>query len=247
MSPLPRWRFLLKNSALWTVFGLSLLLGSISVCMVLESFSRHWEVYAHLKGSLSGFLLISFPYLWALLLVSFLALGYWDWRMTRGSYRRKSQLVLGASVVGAVILGGAGHALGLGYNFNRVMRHAMPAYRDLYEKKELEIWNKPQLGTLSGEIRQVEEGAALLEDPDGRTWEVRCPACEEKLRQKKDGMRRVKMVGERDGEERFVAKDLREWGDEEREEESEQAEERKKEGKENEGAFEKKEKQQEDD
>ncbi|HMN19566.1 MAG TPA: hypothetical protein PKA31_03165 [Candidatus Moranbacteria bacterium] len=229
LKPLPRWHFLLKNRVLWVAFALSVFLGGVSVCMSLESLSRHWGIYAHLKGSFLGFLLIAFPYLWVSLLLLMAALAYYEWKNTRGAYRAKAQLVLGASMAGAVVLGITGHVLGWGYNFNKVMRHAMPSYGDLYEKKELEVWNRPQEGTLSGQVKQVTaEDFLVVEDPNGRTWQVSCPSCGEKIKKEDSYGRRVKMIGEREKEGRFVASELRQWEDEEDEEEEEEFAEKKK-------------------
>lgn len=223
IEPVPRWHFMLKDYVLWSAFFVSVLLGSVSVGMAMDSFSRHWNIYSHLKGSLGGFVLMVFPYAWAGLLVGFLALAYCDWKHTRHAYRHRTYMVVLASVVASVALGGAGQALGFGKQFDRAMRHAMPVYKQAVEEKEKAIWSNPEIGTLAGEIKEaVQEDVVIVEDFRGREWQVRCEKCgvrEDEGADQGDGekseRKKVKMLGKKESEKGFVAEKVSDWGEDE--------------------------------
>jgi hypothetical protein len=209
--PKPRWQFLLKNYVLWTIFGASIIVGSLSLAVILHTtFENDWDIYRYLDKSLLEYILISLPYFWIILLAILLAVAYYDYRHTKTGYRYRYYWIVLGSILVSFILGLGFLRLGMGKEIDEVFTRHVPYYSGTLKHKK-EIWSHPEKGLLAGRIKIIIDDKDFnLEDFRGKVWEVResnivwreAPRIEEE----------VKLIGEKsDNCCIFFVKEIRSW------------------------------------
>jgi len=63
VRPYSKQRFVLRRSVIWTVFGLSILFGSIaSAVAIFQLRSAEWDLYKNLSHSFIKFVLLVIPF-----------------------------------------------------------------------------------------------------------------------------------------------------------------------------------------
>lgn len=176
MCPVPRWRFLAKDGAVWGAFAVSVLIGSLAFSILLHIFAANgWHLYKYLHRGIIGYILITFPYIWFVFLVLFLALAYYNFRCTEKGYRPGTSLILGASVFASLFLGTVLFAWGLGGKIEDLVIANIPAYGQVvccHHRKD--VWSQPEKGLLSGKILQIKDVRNFtLEDFRGVSWHIK--------------------------------------------------------------------------
>lgn len=220
IEPKPRWQFLLKDYFIWLVFITAVVVGGIAFCVILHIFSANdWDIYQNLGRSRLTHVLLSFPYVWLVLLGLFLALAHYNYRHTKRGYCCGTYWIVVLSVAGSLVLGIILHLGGTG----KIMENTLFARIPLYQKVSCchyrkDIWTQPEKGLLGGRILNVKNDFEFdLEDFGGFIWVVernsqtilRNPVVIIKNEN-------VKLIGEKKGEKRFWAKEIRMWEKEKR-------------------------------
>lgn len=209
--PKPKWKFLLKNYVFWTAFGASIVVGSLSFAVILNTaFENDWYVYRYLDKSLATFIFVSLPYFWIIFLAIVLAADYYEYKHTKSGYRYRGYLIIMGSVAISFVLGAGSFALGMGKMIDEALATQIPYYHGMVQHKK-EIWSHPEQGLLAGKIKKiVDEKDFDIEDFQGGIWEVRgnniiwheMPKIEEE----------VKLIGEKSsGCCVFMVKEARSW------------------------------------
>ena len=218
--PKPRWQFFLKNYFIWLLFLVSLILGALAFCAMLNTFfTNDWDIYRYLQTSLVGHILISLPYIWIVFLIFFVWIAYQNFKYTKSGYRRETFFVVGLSVIGSFILGAFLHTLGAGEMIEDSIASSVPFYEKIACcSARKDIWDQPEKGLLAGEIKTImDKNEFELEDFKGEVWQIERG---EKMLVPSGLLiiagRRVKLIGEKRGELRFWAKEIRAWGKSER-------------------------------
>ncbi|MBN2059395.1 MAG: hypothetical protein JW882_03165 [Deltaproteobacteria bacterium] len=210
LRPYPRWHFVFRRSVIWTIFFISILLGSISAGIVIFQI-RHaeWDLYQYFTDNLSAFLLLIVPYFWLLFLIGFSLLAYSYFRRTERGYRFWAFWVVLGSIVLSIIGGSLIYSTGLPKHIESVFYNKVSFYRVLSEHKQ-KVWVSPDQGLLAGRIVTViSERSVLLEDLVGNEWtiDISDTIWRGNLVPRED--LKIKIIGERGGENRFVAKEIR--------------------------------------
>ncbi|MDI6777883.1 MAG: hypothetical protein QMD77_01720 [Patescibacteria group bacterium] len=215
IEPKPRWQFLLKDYFVWSAFVSAVVVGGLAFCVAFSlTVDNDWDIYKYLKISPVQHFLISLPYVWLILIILFLGLAFYNYKHTKGGYRRGTFVILGLSVVGSVILGSIFHSLGMGRKIDKIFARNLPLYQKIHcccNRKG--IWSQPEKGLLGGRILKVkEENEFDMEDFSGIVWQI------EKNNQ--TFMRgpvliieneEVKLIGEKKAEKIFWAREIRPW------------------------------------
>ena len=218
VKPEPKWKFLVKNWLTWIMFGLALLVGTMSFSVILDIIVRHdWDIYFYLHKTFLQYVLLSLPYVWIGLLVLFFAVAYYDFIHIRGWYRHRVYLVVLASIFLSFGCGLVFFFAGFGKTIDRVLTKKIPFYEKVKIDKE-QLWNHPDEGLLEGEIIEVKnENEFVLEDPSGKQWDVQNANMKVNSKVVNKG-ESVEIIGGKKGVNDFVAKNIRE-ADNEKEDE----------------------------
>jgi hypothetical protein len=172
--PKPRWQFLLKNYVIWTIFGASIIVGSLSLAVILHTtLENDWDIYRYLGKDPIIFIFISLPYFWIILLALILAADYYEYKHTKSGYRYRYYWIVLCSILVSFVLGLVFLHLGMGKEIDEIFARNIPYYSGTLKHKK-EIWSHPEKGLLAGRIKKIIDNKDFdLEDFRGAIWEVR--------------------------------------------------------------------------
>lgn len=212
VRPYPKQYFLLKRSVIWTVFVLSILLGSIaSAVAIFQLRYAEWDLYKHLSHSLVEFALLVIPFFWLIFLLGFTGFAFYYFRRTEQGYRYAAVWIILSSIVLSIIGGGILYATGLSERLETAFQHNVPFYRELQERKQ-RVWMSPGQGLLAGKIvKIISEQKIQIEDLQGNIWVIDIGDTIWKGRLRPAKNLKIKILGKMKGESQFVANEIRPW------------------------------------
>ncbi|MDD3861450.1 MAG: hypothetical protein PHP74_00985 [Candidatus Gracilibacteria bacterium] len=172
IAKIPRWKFVLQRVLIWSSLVVAILLASFSISMILfQLFRVEWDLLPRVEHCDFCGIFRVVPYFWLLVSGLLFVFVYFDFKNTKGGYRYRSWMIIGASLLISLILGTC-------FCFLKTPRHAddlflkMPMYEKMHRGREM-MWNVPDKGVLAGVILDVKGNKALiLEDFSRKTWEV---------------------------------------------------------------------------
>jgi len=172
IKPSPRWHFVFKNYALWIVFILFMIFGSIAFSIILYwAVESDYSLFLSLSYSKIQFLIASLPFLWIIFLAVFLIVSIFGIRYTRTGYRYPLLKILSINIVISILLGVIFFYTGGAERMEKVFTENIPAYRGIEENKILR-WSDPENGLLAGVIIEDNDGIIMIEDHSGNKWEI---------------------------------------------------------------------------
>lgn len=171
IAPRPRWVFVVRQTAFFAGFLLSVLIGGISVSVILFALTDIGPGMGRMMRMHPGpFLVTYLPYAWVFAIVAFGLVAYYDLRNIKGAYRYRATAILGVSVLLSIGVGVVLHAAGMGKAAERRVAQMMPRYQTL-DARKMHFWGRPQGGMLAGTIVSVmSTSTVLLEDFSGNPW-----------------------------------------------------------------------------
>ena len=212
VRPYSRHYFFLKRSAIWLLFGLSVLLGSIAAGIAIFQLRyAEWDLYRHLGHSLIEFALLVFPCLWLVILIGFMGFAYYYFRHTEQGYRYSMLLIISLSVVLSITSGEILNTIGLTEKLETVFHEKVFFYKGLEDHKR-KIWMSPGQGLLSGMITKIiSEEKIQIEDLQGNYWIINVSGSVWRGRLKPVENQKIKIIGRMAGKNIFVADEIRPW------------------------------------
>ena len=172
IHPTPRWHFIAKNYTIWGIGALLLVVGGLAFSVVLFMVVHNdWELYDAVHDSFLGFVFLSLPYFWIILLAAFLVAGEFYIRHTEKGYRYSLHMIIISILLGNVVLGTTFYALGLGQAIDEAFIEHVPTYDRFIGGRHIR-WAAPYEGRLSGRVLDVNLERVMLQDIQGRPWEV---------------------------------------------------------------------------
>lgn len=212
VRPIPKFYFLFRGSVLWTLFGFSILFGSIasSIAIFLMKHAE-WDVYQYISHSLIKFILLIFPYGWLLFLIGFSIFAYIFFHRTEQGYRYKTLWIVCLSIACSILGGTMLYGTELPERLEKVFQEHVPFYRGLeYHKRR--VWMFPSRGLLAGKITRIRSKETIqIKDLNGDIWDIGITHAIWR-----GGMRpyenlKIKLIGRQDGKNQFIAKEIRPW------------------------------------
>ena len=212
VRPYSKGRFLFRRSVIWTVFGLSILLGSVaSAIAIFQLKYAEWDLYQHLSHSPLEFALLVIPFFWLIFLLGFTVFAYYYFRRTEQGYRCRTLWVISGSIALSIIGGGILYATGLSERLETAFQHNVAFYRELQERKQ-RVWMSPGQGLLAGKIvKIISEQKIQIEDLQGNIWVIDTGDTIWKARLRPAKNLKIKILGKIKGENQFVADEIRSW------------------------------------
>lgn len=225
VKPKPKWEFLLKSGAVWTLCILTLILGALSVGITFFLLKTNdWDIREELNQSLLGFTIETLPYIWIVLFALFAFLAYYNYRHTNRGYKVSFHKLTIIGVALSLSIGGGMYATGMAETVEDEVLERFPRYEKFHNQKHERMWNNPEKGLLAGTIVEKGEESISLEGFDGKKWNVtltnleeiqvnRAPKKQRKKIQEKlfETGNRIKLRGIRIDENTFEAKGARPW------------------------------------
>lgn len=197
VTPTPRWRFQCFEWAMWALWLLSVVIGSVAVSIILYTGTHSfYALFEATHESFFSFWVEVLPYAWLLTFALMGGVAYWNFRRTKRGYRYSVGFVVGTSVA-ASLLGGAGlHAAGAGAVIDRTLGDRMAMYVSL-EEKELAMWQMPAEGRLVGYGRGEIASSSFVSftDHKGQAWKLNTVELSEMDRQLLATGKEVRVVG----------------------------------------------------
>ena len=214
IKPIPKWHFMLKNSFIWGLFVVNLLLGAIGFAVVIYLLANNDAVWDFsLTANVLQWILLTVPIVWISLTLFFLFVAYYNFKNTEDGYRASvgSKLLINIGV--AVLLGLALYTSGFSARLNRLFSDTIPLYSQTFDMRE-KVWMRPEEGYLSGDIVSVDEDEKVvrLKDLNGEEWSVKYVNAVVRYRVILDVGERVKVMGNAVSKEVFEALEIRPWG-----------------------------------
>lgn len=212
IAPFPRWHFLFKSCCFWSFFVASMILGSISFSAIVHVVkSGDFDIANHLQGNMITSAVMLLPFLWLLFLVVFAMIAYTNWKCTKLGYRFKRRWIVFGSFALSVFFGSVLYALGMGKQIDNMMTKAMPFYNQSKHAALSERWFHPDNGLLAGKIVGIDEDIEelLVIDENGKSWFVNDEDIFWENAELENLGKIVKIIGTREGENNFRAKEIR--------------------------------------
>lgn len=216
IAPVPKWHFLFKGYAFWALFIASMILGSLSFSVVMHIISSgDLDMFKHFQGGFLTSVIMALPYFWIASLGIFAFVAYFNWRCTKQGYRFRRRWIMVGSVGLSIFFGSIFYAFGMGNQIDRVMVKTMPFYDESKHKTRNELWLRPEVGLIMGKITDVDSvnGQMIIQDEQGKIWNIDEKAMTPKKEVKFEEGKIIKVIGKRNGENGFIAKEIRRCGD----------------------------------
>jgi hypothetical protein len=173
ITPKPRWQFLLKDYVVWVFGGLSLIVGSLAVAVMIYLVRyNERDLCAYQAQSFWNFILLTLPYFWVILLGVLIFIIYYNVKHTKKGYKYPLILIVLISILASLIFGVIFYRVGLGRAIDDALGAHPRFYRALFNRQP-DFWTSPGEGRLLGRIESViDEQKFYLIDIDGKKWEI---------------------------------------------------------------------------
>jgi len=213
IKPKPRWYFITKNYFIWSIFGISIILGSFAFSMVLFIIKQlDWDIYHYMGDSFIKTLFISLPYLWLIFLFLFTGVAYYNFIHTKRGYRFKLISILLISLIISISLGTGLYFNGFSERLEKIFSAKIPYYNQLVYSCE-EQWMQPKRGLLAGTIIEIgfPENNFILRDLENNRWEIEASKVIWKGKLTPTTNLKIKLIGKLIDNNNFKAVEIRPW------------------------------------
>lgn len=171
VTPKARFWFVLRNTALWSVWFLSIVIGSVTLSVFWYALERSWYgFYEATHFTWLSFMLDTVPMVWLPVFGLLIFLAYIDMRFTRLGYRYPLWQIVGSSLAFSLVGGAICAYLGIGSMLDRQIGEYMPQYPSQL-RTERDLWQVPRHGRLAGTV-SVMENNLFITDAEGMMWEL---------------------------------------------------------------------------
>lgn len=210
--PVPKWHFLVKKCSFWTMFFVSMVLGSFSFSVMMHiSKSGDLDLIEHLQGNWIVSAVMLLPIFWLFTLLFFAVLAYFNWKCTKLGYCVKRRWIVLGSVFLSILFGELFYSMGLGKQLDSMMARVVPIYDQYKHRARRDLWQQPERGMLTGKIIEVDEDMEklLVRDENGKNWVID----DSDVKWENEGLEEkgkiIKVIGQKTGEVEFCATEIR--------------------------------------
>jgi hypothetical protein len=212
IEPRSKWRFLLKDYLIWVFFGLAILIGSMAFSVIIFLLTDNdWDVYKYLDKSFTSYVILSFPYLWIIILASFSFLAYFNYRHTKVGYKINPIAIVLVSVLISIFLGSILFKSGFGQAIDYTFSKNIPYYEKMIIYRQA-LWSNPEKGLFAGRIIEINnKNNFYIKSLDGEKWQIVGDDILWKGSVPQELGIRIKIIGEIDSDNIFIANEIRPW------------------------------------
>lgn len=172
LTPKPKWQFLLKNSLIWILGVLSLILGAISTSLVFYMIIGEEPGFGPGGPGIFEALFIIVPFFWIICLAIFAISVFYYIKHTKKGYKYSAKQIIVVIIGASLVLGGLLNILGIDRLIDDVLGERAPFYDSVINPR-LDYWSNPENGRLTGLIVSQKDAVTYyLVDRGGETWVV---------------------------------------------------------------------------
>lgn len=212
IKPRPRWQFALISVALIIVLIATITTGGIAMSLILlKLFNLEWDLISFTGDQGRPTILDVLPLVWIALLGLVLLLAVWAFEKTEAGYKYHPMWIVVGSIFISAILGGFLYGTRGADLFDKLLQENIPPYSDLEKMRALRF-HLPEAGILPGRVVEIISPSTMqLEDLREHVWSIELSPMLMEVRNLEglpvDTM--VVVIGEKSGENNFVARDIR--------------------------------------
>jgi len=213
IKPKSRWYFVTKNYFIWSIFVISIILGSFAFSMVIFIIKQlDWDIYHYIGDSFLKTVFISLPYLWLIFLILFIGVAYYNFIHTKRGYRFKFISILLISLIISITLGTGLYFNGFSERLENIFSGKIPYYNRLVYSCQ-EQWMQPERGLLAGTIIEMglPENSFILRDLENNRWKIETSKVIWKGKLTPTTNLKIKLIGKLIDDNNFVAMEIRPW------------------------------------
>ena len=175
VEPCARYVFLCKSYTVWILWGLSIVIGAVSVAIVwFATTYRYYDIYEAMYDNFYTFMLNVLPFAWIGIFFATISVASWQLRNTSRGYRFSTTVLAVSSLTLSVAVGALLHIGGFGWSIDTWLGNNAPMYQSQL-KLEYSMWQNPADGRLIGRQVAVSEQASstiVFEDSKNTQWLV---------------------------------------------------------------------------
>jgi len=216
IQPEPRWHFLARRRAFFGLLVISVFLGSLSFSVIVHIIDfGDLDIFNQIHGNFLTSTVMMLPYFWFFSVMLFSLVAYYNWKHTRLGYRFKRRWIVLGSIVLSVLFGSILFAFGMGNKIDILMAQAMPFYDQSRRDARTELWMRPESGLLIGKVVNVNtaENNITIKDENGQDWQIDEKNIQNLNKTIPKKGKIIKVIGLKNGEHNFNAKEIRRCGD----------------------------------
>ncbi len=205
------WKFVFKNFIFWMLFSFSVIIGGLSFSIIIFYLNQtEVDLFLDINNLKIEFLFKILPFFWIIFFILFLVTSVYGIRHTKTGYRYSSFLVFGSSIILSILFAFFFFFLGSAKQIEEIFSENIVIYNSFKEKK-IAIWSKPKDGFLSGKVLSKETERLILEDFNGKKWEIDYKNVLSRGRLVLEQNKQIKLIGKIKNENIFVAEKIRPW------------------------------------
>ncbi|MDD3006494.1 MAG: hypothetical protein PHX30_02850 [Candidatus Pacebacteria bacterium] len=211
IKPRSKRYFMLKNSVVWFVFAMSIILGALSFSVILHFWEiNDWDAYYRVNDNFLAFIFLTMPYFWLMCFLLFVGVAYLYLKHTREGYRLEFAKVVIWNLVLSFVFGSALYSVGVGRQVENELVKRAPLYND-FRKNQQNVWLRPEQGVIIGKVIEIAENGDFLElnDPRQVVWTVNVSDTEYFQGFVIQKGFSIKVFGEEGGNHYFIAREIR--------------------------------------
>lgn len=161
LAPIARWHFTLKNSSFWSLWAVSVLIGSCAMAATIFTFIHSgWQYRAITHDTFLKFFFDVMPLFWFVSLGVMILFGYYNIRHTSRGYRFSFAVIVIASVLASFIGGTILYTLGIARDIDDI-RRPLPFSNPIGAMEESR-WNDFDRGLIAGEVLAFAPGDTVV-------------------------------------------------------------------------------------
>ncbi len=212
IKPIPRWWYVLKNTTIWLLLIVLLLMGAAMTSLALgDIIDGDWDIQPMMGIHLLTFIFMTFPFIWVIVGLVIIFLAYYDFKYLPKSYKIGGQKYL-IMIIAIVLSLGLGIYYVGGHNPIKQLLNHLPPVHDWEKQKDMR-WVNPNGGLLAGTIVKVndEESFVIKDVLMNQEWTIDASEAKKAKGVSIKENENIKMIGEMKEGNNFIAKDIRPW------------------------------------
>ncbi len=210
VKPIPKWHFWAKNILFWTLFLISVKLGSLAFAIILFAIENtEFDMLSHMTHSKIELFFSMLPLFWIIFLGIFLWGAEWIFQKTKTGYRYSPIFIAGGSFILSIVIGTILFFTGGGEKLEQKFAEKISFYESVNEQR-IKRWSDSKNGLLSGKII-IKEKSLVLEDWNGKQFVVKIDRAIIKGGNYLKEGNKIKIIGKLDKNNVFIADEIRPW------------------------------------
>jgi heme/copper-type cytochrome/quinol oxidase subunit 2 len=213
IKPIPRWRFLLKDSVTWIVSLISLLVGGIGVSISIFLVVNNDILTTSFSGlNIIQTIVLVVPIFWVAITIFFIFLAYYNFKHTPEGYRWNVAKMLVVNIIASIFLGIFLYSTDISSMLNDVFNSNIPYYNQIADVRN-QVWMRPETGYLAGDIQEINTAnqSFTIKDLNNSLWTVDYSIALVKPSVNLVTGTKIKIIGEKTDSANFKASEIRPW------------------------------------